>query len=147
MLMYNKSCSASTVNEARQQLFSHGSRTLEALPPTKAALFEHMKRAILQACFIWNQADMCKQEIPDFSKWGWRFDEKIKQWVPFWTTLADASASCALLLHCGCQKACQGNCKCTRARVRCTTLCKCAGGCKIKSARRQRGSYGQIKAY
>ena len=56
VLMYSRSCSATSVDEARLQLFSHGSRTLEALPPTKAALYQHVKRAILQACFFWKQS-------------------------------------------------------------------------------------------
>ena len=43
VIMYKKSYSASTINEARHQLFTSGSRNLEALPPTQAALFEHIK--------------------------------------------------------------------------------------------------------
>lgn len=129
VLMYSKTCSAATVNEARKDLFSHGARSLEAIPPTQAALFEHIKRSILQACFIWKQSASCHQNIPDFGQWGWELDEKRQEWAPFWTTLADASNACALLLHCGCQKACQGNCKCSKAGVRCTALCKCDGGC------------------
>ena len=52
VLMYSRSCSATSVDEARLQLFTHGSCTLEALTPTKAALYQHVKRAILQACFF-----------------------------------------------------------------------------------------------
>ena len=44
-----------------------------------------------------------QQVIPDFVEWGWKLDEKVKQWVPFWTDLPDASFACSLLLHCGCQ--------------------------------------------
>ena len=43
VIMYSKSCSAATVNQARQQLFSHGLRSLEAIPPSQAALFEHLR--------------------------------------------------------------------------------------------------------
>ena len=31
--------------------------------------------------------------------------------------------------HCGCGKACRGNCKCARAGIKCTILCNCEGGC------------------
>ena len=121
VLMYSKSCSAAMVNEARRQLFSRGSRSLEGIPPTQAALFEHVKRSILQACFIWKQAASCHQEVPDFDKWGWELNDKTQQWMPFWTALADASKACALLLRCGCQKACRGNGKYSNAAVRCTS--------------------------
>ena len=129
IIMYSKSCSSVTVNQARQQLFSHGLRSLEAIPPTQAALFEHGKRSISQACFIWKQAATCHQEVPNYTSWGWEVDVKTKQWVPFWTVLADTSKACAVLFHCGCQKACRGLCKRSKARVRCTPLCKCEGGC------------------
>ena len=103
LLMYSRSCSATSLDEARLQLFTHGSRTLDALPATKAALYQHVKRAILQACFFWKQSVSSQQVIPDFTEWGWKLDEKVKQWVPFWTDLPDASSACSLLLHCGCQ--------------------------------------------
>ena len=103
VLMYSRSSSATSVDEARLQLFTHGSRTLEALPPTKAALYQHVQRAILQAYFFWKQSVSSQQVIPDLARWGWKLDEKVKQWVPFRTDLPDASSACYLLLHCGCQ--------------------------------------------
>ena len=127
--IYKKSCSASAINEARHQLFTSGSRNLEALPTTQAALFEHIKQAILQACFIWKQSGQCQQNISDFANWGWTFNKQNNKWVPFWASLPDASSACQLLLHCGCMVACQGNCKCYKARMHCTSLCKCDGGC------------------
>ena len=101
VLMYSRSCSATSVDEARQQLFPHGSCTLEALPSTKAALYQHVKGAILQACFFWKQSVSSQQVIPDFAEWGWKLDEKVKQWVPFWTDLPNGSSAFSLLLHCG----------------------------------------------
>ena len=127
VLMYSKTCASSSVNDARYTLFSTGSRSLENIPPTQAALFEHVKRFVLQTCYIWKQATVNKQMLPDFDKWGWVWDDHSKIYLPFWTTLADASKECAILLHCGCTKTCKGNCKCCRAGVRCTSLCKCGG--------------------
>ena len=66
-------------------------------------------------------------KIPYFSGWGWQKDN-TSTWQPLWTTLDDASVACTTLLHCGCNKACTGRCKCNRAGVRCM-LCKCEGGC------------------
>ena len=126
--MYSKGCGAGGVNEARHNLFTTGTKSFESLPPTQAALFQHVKRALLQASFFWNQATSLQQELPDFGKWGWHKND-TNEWQPLWTTLSDASKACSILLHCGCTKACGGRCKCKRASVRCTTLCKCEGGC------------------
>ncbi|MES9882214.1 MAG: hypothetical protein ABW185_15180 [Sedimenticola sp.] len=128
VLLYSKTCGAGSVNEARKLLFTHGCRSLETIPPTQAALFQHMKRVLFQASFVWDQSLQCHQDLPDPSEWGWQRNEK-GQWVPFWTDLADASKACSVLLRCGCIKACQGNCKCHRAHIRCSPVCKCEGGC------------------
>ena len=66
--------------------------------------------------------------MPDFGEWGWHRDDS-GTWMPYWTSLADASNACSTLLHCGCIASCTRNCKCTRAGVNCTRLCKCEGGC------------------
>ena len=51
VLMYNKGYGATGVNEARLRLFTSGTKSLESIPPTQAALFQHVKRAILQSSF------------------------------------------------------------------------------------------------
>ncbi|MES9881863.1 MAG: hypothetical protein ABW185_13375 [Sedimenticola sp.] len=129
VMMYSKTSNASRVNEARRQLFSQGTRSLDMIPPTQQALLQHILRALYQAAIIWMQALERQQNVPDASDWGWIKDEKGKVWSPFWTDLADASKACALLFHCGCLKACRGNCKCSKASLRCTLLCRCQGGC------------------
>ncbi len=116
VLMYSKGCGAAGVNEARFRLFTSGTKSLESITPTQAELFQHGKRAILQSSFYWHQALSAQQEIPHFSGWGWQKDN-TSTWQPLWTTLD------------GCNKACTGRCKCNRAGVRCTALCKCEGGC------------------
>ena len=63
------------------------------------------------------------------SDWGWEWNTRTNHWVPFWTDLVDVSHACSLLLHCGCVVACRGSCKCHRTGLRCSTLCKCEGGC------------------
>ena len=52
--MYSKNCSSITVNEARQLMFTHSLRSMESLPPTKAALYQHVKRTILVSAFVWH---------------------------------------------------------------------------------------------
>ena len=72
-ITYSKGCGLAKVNEARHRLFfTSGKGTLENIPPSRAALFEHAKRALLQASFYWNRATLVHQEIPDFREWGWQ---------------------------------------------------------------------------
>ena len=122
LIMYSKTCVSSRVDEARHQ-------SLENLPPTQAALIQHIKRALLQASFYWNQATAVQQDIPEFNAWGWFRDSTRKTWEPYWTNLGDASKACTILLHCGCKTACRGHCKCCKAVVRCTSICACEGSC------------------
>lgn len=48
VLMYDRTSSSKTVNECRQMLFTKKNRLIDNLPPTRAALKEHTKRAVLQ---------------------------------------------------------------------------------------------------
>ena len=43
VLMYRKRCGAARVNAARHHLFTTGSRSLENILPTQAALFQYVK--------------------------------------------------------------------------------------------------------
>ena len=121
--------SKTKVNEARKLMFIDGLKGLENIPPTQHALFQHTKRAVLVAGFIWEKS-LCKDAItPSASDWGWQWNARLKLWMPYWTVLPDASQGCALLLNCGCVVLCRGNCKCFRAGIRCGPFCKCEGGC------------------
>ena len=129
VLMYSKNCKSTSVNEARKLLFTVSLKPLESIPPTQHALFQHAKRALLIAAFIWRNALEKCPNVPSPSEWGWQWHDRTKAWVPLWTDLPDASTGCSLLLHCGCLVSCKGNCKCYRAALRCSSLCKCEGGC------------------
>ena len=122
--MYSKACNAAGVNEARQQLFSQGTRTLDMIPPTQQALFQHILRALYQPAIFWMQSLQRQQNVLNASYWGWVKDEKTRVWSPFWTSLPDVSKVHAFLFHCGCLKPCRGNCKCCRGSLRCTLLCR-----------------------
>ena len=50
VVMYSKSSGCSRVNDVTRQLFTHGTRTLDHIPPpTQEALLQHAKRALYQA--------------------------------------------------------------------------------------------------
>ena len=129
VLMYSKNCRSTSVKEARMLLFTVGLKPLESIPPTQHVLFQHTKRALLIAAFIWKKSQSKTSNIPNPSEWGWEWNDRTMAWVPYWTNLPDASKGCSLLLHCGCLVACKGNCKCHWAGLCCGPLCKCEGGC------------------
>ena len=56
----------------------------------KASSHQHVKQALIQASFYWSQALAVRQNIPNFSEWGWNKDSRNK-WQPLWTSPSDAS--------------------------------------------------------
>jgi len=127
VIMYSHTCSHHRINDARQAIFSQGTKSIEHIPPTQAALKQHVKRAVYQAGHVWGQSLEPIQELPSPSEWGWK--DSPHGWEPLWTTLPKASKVCNELIRCGCKKACRGLCKCTKADLPCTALCFCQGNC------------------
>jgi len=68
--LYSATSTLTEVNKARQQIFSQLTRTFEYLPPTKAALVEHIKRATFQAGYAWGQSLVAEQALPSPASWG-----------------------------------------------------------------------------
>ena len=130
VLMYDRTSECLGVDAARKDLFTRKGRSIENIPPSSAALHQHIKRAAYQAGFCWGQALVKLQETPSPSIWGWK---RIKEglWEPFWTSLQQASESCAELIKCGCksENGCRGRCKCVKASLNCTALCTCGRQC------------------
>ena len=110
--MYSKSCrpTVASVKEARQQLFTQGSRSLENIPYTDSTSKDHSYRLP-----IYESRQPCHQVVPDFSNCGWEFDGD--RWLSLRKKLADGSQSSSLLLH-----------KCSKAGLRCTSISKCEVG-------------------
>ena len=127
VLMYDRTSSKTSVNDARKQLFAQTGRSLNAIPPTRAALVEYAKRGAYQAGHCWGQALVPSPVLPSPQEWGWTMGDGI--WKPFWTTLPDMTKSCQELVRCGCKKGCQGRCSSTKAGLRCTALCTCTEDC------------------
>ena len=99
---------------------------MEKIPPTKAALLQHSKRAAYQAG-VWTTSELTKQDRPSPEDWGWGWDNEILSWTPVWTTLPLASKTCAELIKCGCKNnnGCGARCGCKKANWSCTELCSC----------------------
>ena len=88
IIMYSKGCVLAKVNVARDSILQVLKNTLEYIPHSQAALFEHVKRALLQASFYGNQVTFVNQYIPDFRKWG----GKIK--TRYLVTILDNTRRC-----------------------------------------------------
>ena len=86
-------------------LFAQGNKSIENIPPTQAALTQHIKRAAYQAGHVWGQVLEPMQELPSPAEWGWQ--QSPEGWSPKWTTLAEASKACSELISCGCKRACR----------------------------------------
>ena len=100
---YDRTSDLVNVNDARKWLFTQRSRSLKNIPPTQAALIQHIKWASYQAS-CWNMAMTLVPELPNPEDWGWWKDDT--EWHPLWTTLPEASESCRELVRCGCKKGC-----------------------------------------
>jgi len=129
VLLYDRTSDVESVNECRQILFAQKGRNIELIPPTEDALYQHIKRAVLQARFIWNTSLQKQQIVPDVSNWGWCRDNAKKVIIPKWITGNEASRACQELIKCGCKQKCGGRCKCKSYNLECTDLCKCSGNC------------------
>lgn len=121
--MYDRSSTATCVNNARLELFARKQRSYQSIPPTQAALVQHLKRAAYQAACIWSQATVCQPETQSPADWGWIQEADI--WKTCWSTLPPIATNCQELTKCGCKMECHGNCKCYRFGLTCTALCSC----------------------
>ena len=65
-IMYDRTGSIEGVDEARLQLCTQKDRQIEAIPPTKAALLQHMKRVYIKVHWygetLWSQT-LCYQAL------------------------------------------------------------------------------------
>ena len=49
VVLYSRTCNAETLNAARRKLFAQENGPIENIPPTKAALYQHILRSVIQA--------------------------------------------------------------------------------------------------
>ena len=65
VLMYDCTSTSSSVNEGRKMLFSRKGRSLEGIPQSSDALFQHAKRALYQGGLCWGRSFQMEQRLPD----------------------------------------------------------------------------------
>ena len=127
ILLYDRTSTCTEIDTARRKLFAKR-HNAQSIPPTKAALEEHVKRALYQGGHVWGQVLVSTPELPSPCKWGWSKTSE-GDYEPFWTCLPDAGKSSYELVSCKCKKGCVGQCKCKKAHLQCTALCFCEGEC------------------
>ena len=100
--MYDRSSTAAGVDAARLDMFARKQRAYEAIPPTRAALLEHVKRAAYDAGCIWSQSTVCQPKTQSPADWGWTRQGDV--WQIFWTSNLPIAVSCRQLTRCRCKK-------------------------------------------
>lgn len=121
VVLYDKTTPSSSINQIRKELFCQKNRAMDKLPPTEDALLQHIRRAVYQAG-IWTTSTQTQQVIPSPQDFAW--NKVSEPWVPVWMTIPEVSRSCRELIKCFCKGDCK-NCKCGKANLDCSPLCKC----------------------
>uniref|UniRef100_A0A8C4WX75 Uncharacterized protein n=1 Tax=Eptatretus burgeri TaxID=7764 RepID=A0A8C4WX75_EPTBU len=80
ILLYDRTSKCTDIDKARRKLFAR-KNNVQLIPPTKAALEEHVKRAVYQGGHVWGQILLPAPELPPPTNWGLREREKIYLWT------------------------------------------------------------------
>ncbi|KAJ8395935.1 hypothetical protein AAFF_G00026430 [Aldrovandia affinis] len=75
ILLYDRTSKCTDIDKARRKLFAR-KNNVQLIPPTKAALEEHVKRAVYQGGHVWGQILLPAPELPPPTNWGWSRTEK-----------------------------------------------------------------------
>ena len=81
---------------------------MKAIPPTRAALEQHVKRTVYQEGYVWGLSLIANPVLPSPTNWGW-MKTSDDVYVPNWSTLPNASKPCCELVLCKCKKDCVKN--------------------------------------
>ena len=138
VLLYQRTSTLSSVNSARKHMFTQN-RKMDNIPPSYAALEQHVRRAAYQAGHIWGQSLVADPVVPPPEQWGWKrvgdssssSNSENQALSPCWTILPEAASACLELIKCRCKVGCTGRCSCVKANLMCesTDLCLCMGQC------------------
>jgi hypothetical protein len=120
-LYSNDSNDDNDVDLVRMKVFSQKTRDVERIPPTSDALYLHLKRSVFQAS-IWTTAHRTMMPVIDPTNHGWK--EEDGKLIPIWTSMPLARDVFHLDVKCTCISTCS-LCKCMKAKLKCTRLCKC----------------------
>ena len=123
VIMYDRSSTATCVNNAMLDMFGWKQRPYQAIPPTRSALLQYVNHAAYQAGCVWSKSTLRHPETQSPADWEWAKNGDL--WNVVWTTLPPIVESCQLLTKWGCKSDCHGRCTCYRLGLSCTALCSC----------------------
>ena len=78
VVLYKRTSDIGSVNKARQFLFATWNRKIENIPPSQAALVQHIRRVVYQAGFVWGQSLSPCPVLPDPGEWGWMGEYSLR---------------------------------------------------------------------
>lgn len=120
--MYDPLSMATNTDTTRKELFCSQNKPIHLIPPTSAALYQHILRAAYQAGQVWGRSYDMDDVTPSPKGWGWV--EKGTMWTPLWSVLPNVWQTCQELAKCSCKTGCSSNrCKCKRSGLPCTLQC------------------------
>ena len=103
ILLFDRTSTCTKVDHARRKLFPR-KHSVQQIPPTRAALKEHVKRAVYQGGHIWGKKLLPDPVLPSPTDWGWVNRE-------------------------GTKTGCRNRYRCKKAALQCSGLCFCEGEC------------------
>ncbi len=71
ILLYDRTSNLTGIDEAQLELFPNKGWKMETIPPNKATLVQHIKRAVYQEGHCWGNATKAAPEVPSPENWGW----------------------------------------------------------------------------
>ena len=117
IIQYDPICTATGINEASRIMFTQKLKLHEPIPPTKHALFQHAKRAVITANYYWSQSLHKESLMLSPAGYGLLRNERFKSW----SNLPEVSKACSLLVSC--HKGCKhGKCGCARNFMKGTSI-------------------------
>ena len=118
-----------TLRDARYYLYCADTAQCERLPPTSGAFKQAVLRAACQAR-MWALSDRNERVLPDPEKYGWTLVDRY--FVPVTSEEQIAPDTILNLIKYACLKLeCRSrHCKCFKANLPCTDLCRCLDKCE-----------------
>ena len=119
-----KQQTSTKADEARFNIFSLGKYGADQMPCTKDALNKHIQGSVFQAA-IWQNALSAMINCANITNHGWLVDDNESVSIN-WMDLPPAPDGILENVECSCKKGCVSNrCACVKAKLSCTSVCKC----------------------
>jgi hypothetical protein len=119
------------INKLWVKLATSRDASLVRLPPSEAALRQHILRASFQTK-VWHASCLAKPPLPSPMEYGWR---TVKDSLPLVYFEGNMSAEffCDLVCSCKWKSQCKKSCVCAEENLACTDLCSCQGSESCKN--------------